>query len=724
MTALINLVVSSALDKQSEVHAKQMADFQITLEEKINALSTGSVKPEIEVASQASSNSQRSDTSQIEFIKTLIKPNFSSDDANAKYAQERLFKIQSKLESKIVTMSYTEPTDGTPPQHNYPKWRKGLIKFFKSLSPVLAEETEAFLDHINIDDFIQSKMSSINYPTLSDDDYPDMTKLWAMSALSNSVSADFEHLVDDSMTDIFPSLVNIHCTCRPNTDDDRAEELISFWDHRMNSSQTVSQFGCQLKAARDAYNAASTTDQISESQLIAALKNGIKKGAQSARYKEALMVMKFKVSNPNFNAMLLWLNQNCDKTKPIEPGQHSTVEQQASMARTRGGRGGGRGSRGRGGKGGRGRGGKGGKGNQNPSTTDTNNAGNNQNYYKVDDANGNQAITKEIADYRPRRPCFTKFEEGKCDIPDCPYNHDFTLTDLRTRMRSESKQHPSDDSSGSSAAISQTQSTSQPSAPTAASTTVTGGVHRYSEEQDDSDFDYTYDLGFGHSSSATSGFAHSVSATSGTKFYSYSSWTNQNLLQAFLSTAIVVLLSISGFPTLFCDFSTRFFDSLTKISTLVACCLLLLCKSVTRKFHHSVSHVAPCHRVKPQYQVILDGGCTFTMSGDKGLFVPSSLSPISESVGLAESGHAVKATHYGKIAVDGELIDALYVPDFRQTMISMGQLEKMGLTYKVAGNLRHFYTPNDSIYLSFNLSPNNLYILSPRQNSNSASTAA
>ena len=726
---LINFAVSSALDKQSEVQAKQMTDFQLSIEEKINALSTGDVKPDIEVASQASSSS---DTSQIEFIKTLIKPNFSSNDANAKYAQDRLYKIQTKLESQIVKLAYSKPTDGTPPKHNYPKWRKGLIKFFKSLSPVLAEETEAFLDHINIDDFIQGKMSSTAYPTLSDDDYPDMAKLAAMSALANSVSEDFEHLIDgDSMTDIFPSLVNIHCTCRPNTDDDRAEELISFWDQRMNSLQTVSQFGFQLKAARNAYNAASTTDQISESQLIAALKNGIKKGAQSARYAEALMVMRFKVSNPNFNSMLLWLDQNCDKTKPIDSGQPSAIEQQSSMARTRGGHGGGKGSRGRGGKGRRGRGGRGGKGNQNLSIADDNNTGNNQNYYKVDGANGNQAITKEISDYRPKRPCFTKFEEGKCDIPDCPYNHDFNLTDC-TRMRSESKQHPSDDSSSSSAAISQTQTTSQPSAPTAASTTVTEGMHSYPDEQDNSDFDFAYDLGF-RSSSATSGFSHSASATSGqqnlpmfgTKAYSTS--TNQNLLQAFLLTTIAVLFALSDFPARFCDLSTRIFDNSTKISTLVACCLLFLYKSVTKKFHHSVSHVslrsAPCHRVKPQYQIILDGGCTFTMSGDKGLFVPSSLSPIDESVGLAESGHAVKATHYGKIVVDGELVDSLYVPDFRQTMISMGQLEKMGLTYKVAGNLRHFYTPNDSIYLSFNLSPNNLYILSPRQNSNSASAA-
>ena len=92
------------------------------------------------------------------------------------------------------------------------------------------------------------------------------------------------------------------------------------------------------------------------------------------------------------------------------------------------------------------------------------------------------------------------------------------------------------------------------------------------------------------------------------------------------------------------------------------------------------------------------------MSGDKGLFVPSSLSPINESVGLAESGHAVKATHYGKISVGGQLIDALYVPDFRQTMIAMGQLEKMGLRYTTIGNIRHFLTPNNSVFLSFEFS--------------------
>ena len=109
------------------------------------------------------------------------------------------------------------------------------------------------------------------------------------------------------------------------------------------------------------------------------------------------------------------------------------------------------------------------------------------------------------------------------------------------------------------------------------------------------------------------------------------------------------------------------------------------------------------------------------MSGDKGLFVPSSLSPINESVGLAESGHQAKATHYGKISVNGHLIDALYVPDFRQTMISMGQLEKMGLRYTVIGNIRNFLTTNNAVYLSFTLASNNLYILS--SSANSASSA-
>ena len=92
---------------------------------------------------------------------------------------------------------------------------------------------------------------------------------------------------------------------------------------------------------------------------------------------------------------------------------------------------------------------------------------------------------------------------------------------------------------------------------------------------------------------------------------------------------------------------------------------------------------------------------------------------IDEDVGLAESGFSSKATHKGKIVIDGKTFDALYVPDFKQTMISMGQLERMGLQIQTKGNVRSFCTDKGDTYLSFYLAPNNLYPILPTHNSTS-----
>jgi hypothetical protein len=116
------------------------------------------------------------------------------------------------------------------------------------------------------------------------------------------------------------------------------------------------------------------------------------------------------------------------------------------------------------------------------------------------------------------------------------------------------------------------------------------------------------------------------------------------------------------------------------------------------------------------------------MSGDEGLFLPGSLVKIDESVSMAESGLSAKATHYGKICLNGHLIDALFVPQFKQTMISLGQLERLGLKYKEVNNFRDLITPSGSIFLSFTLTNNNLYELNNRNlartNSSSSATSA
>jgi hypothetical protein len=79
---------------------------------------------------------------------------------------------------------------------------------------------------------------------------------------------------------------------------------------------------------------------------------------------------------------------------------------------------------------------KGGKGSDPaPNPPISGNATYNQTYYKVEDADGNEIITKEVSDRRGTQPCFTKFQEGKCDREDCLYSHDFNLESRPERAR-------------------------------------------------------------------------------------------------------------------------------------------------------------------------------------------------------------------------------------------------------------------------------------------------
>lgn len=122
------------------------------------------------------------------------------------------------------------------------------------------------------------------------------------------------------------------------------------------------------------------------------------------------------------------------------------------------------------------------------------------------------------------------------------------------------------------------------------------------------------------------------------------------------------------------------------------------------------------HMTKNKYPIILDCGATFTMSGDKDLFISSSLIKLKqpEIIGLAESGMTSTATHVGKMIIDGRNLDAFYCPQFHQTMVSMGQLERLGLIYnKQNDTTRNFLTNTGEIYLSFHFTQNNLYQLTP-----------
>ena len=711
LAKLVNDTISVVLDKHKEEQARQMSEFQIAMEDKMKAIQSVYENDKSRVKTEPNeplnspkfhdqdSNSNASDTSEVEFIKRMVNPVYTNKDQNIKFAQDKLQKIQAKLEANIPKLTFSTSEVVT---HNYTKWQAALIKYYRSLSPVFAETTLNWLNSLNIEELVQENRMP-DFPVLSEEEYPEMVQLAAMTALQSSVSSDFEHLIDnETMTDIFPSLFGIHCVCRPGSDDDKASELCAFWDMKMDATQTATKFGRKLAEARKVYNDTSE-DKISDKQLMAALKNGIRKGAQHDRYEKALQTMSYKMKNPPFHVATVWLDLHCDKTQPKS-------QQQASAARSRGGKAGGRGGKGRGGKGAN-RGGKGGKGRGGEPDGQT--VWKNS-YYKVEDEDGNTTITKEISDYRSSRPCFTKFSDGKCDEPDCPYSHDFNLETAKTTSRVPQRAIVSAASE---------EKDSQPSQPSQQSSSAQPDDN-YGH---DSEFDYAHDLGF-----STSAASCAIPSSSSNK---------KNLINSFVDATIDIFLFLPILALL-----PVALETVTAISTTVTALLgdvtpgrlgfvlcssfvCLYCARVRRSNVKWSASAAGLHFVSlavktlvAQYKVILDCGCTFTMSGDRSLFDESSLVPIDESVGLAESGISVNATHYGKIHIGNRIIDALYVPDFKQTMVSMGQLEKMGLRYAAMGNMRNFLTPNGSIFLSFELANNNLYNLVSPSHSTSSST--
>ena len=154
MSSVMSASVSPSTTKRAAQKTKQLAEFQIAIEDRFTQLSTANkgIKDEADAQSNAGSNSTNS--SDVAFLKQFIKPQYQNADAVKKYEQDRLYKIQESLKANIPKLAYNKPDvssnptqdeDAVPLTHNYLQWQKALFKYYTSLSPVLAETTKIFL---------------------------------------------------------------------------------------------------------------------------------------------------------------------------------------------------------------------------------------------------------------------------------------------------------------------------------------------------------------------------------------------------------------------------------------------------------------------------------------------------------------------------------------------------------------------------------------------------
>jgi hypothetical protein len=537
-----------------------------------------------------------------------------------------------------------------------------------------------------------------------------------------------------------------------------------------------------LITATESDNDQYTKEQITKRQVYSAFISGIKKGAHKEAFEEALRILKFNTDskNPNLHAHALWLHRNCDRSKlnhrkPLET--HTYASHDVSAVRTRGGgKGGGRGGKG-GGRGGRGGKGKGkGKGNRTNSDSPPSGQINwRDTYYMVEDAEGKDTVTKPVPESQSSKPCFTFITHGKCTTPRCPFNHEFNIVDLREEHKGQkssnaetAEEEPEDPNYQSSSANTRSIPEEEEEEFDYAydmgfkhrSNCVTSNNFNYSKTTSNfSLFNYFSDLSTLFQLLLVQFFT-TIFSFSDVLLYMYiylfdtllsspSKIFNIVSTTLYLPTPSEATMGIISVPftlaTEIMRFASNLIDSHSlKIFTVqlqssvkyfgnLACAplafylflaltFLLIDGRVLKTFKTPIKMFANGSSVRNAvYKIILDCGCTFTMSGDRGLFIESTLVEINEDVGLAESGYSSRATHRGKILIDNRPIDALLVPDFKQTMVSMGQLERMGLTMTSSGTVRNFVTDKGDIFLSFYIAPNNLYPLLPRSESSSSS---
>ena len=551
--------------------------------------------------------------------------------------------------------------------------------------------------------------------------------------------------------------------------------------NQVGKNESITKFAKRVVEKARKTNGQYETPQISQEQIYSTVINGIKKGSQKEAYEKALDALKFNMASSrsvNIQATVLWLYRKCDKSK-------LPVPQSASLANYRGGGRGGRGGggRGRGGRGSRNNENK--NQSPVPEDSGsvtwketlyavTDQDGVDQVAKEIKERKNNQPCFKLITN----KSC-PLHQKGKC-----PYNHEFNIIDTRKSNSSSSNGTQSGPSAPPAPPIAPAADVSAAhfNSNNSNSDKQQSGMDSSdsSDNSDSSAFDYAYNLGFAQKSSAARSMRSISSNSLSTSFYSViSTLTNTDLLNdclhfvfmlwflllslphiLFSSVSVVSSMSdwcygvveqvlffvvpLALFQPIDIPMKSDFFTmdsigsynnilysvptltnlkSITDFDFLPLLILLALLVTYLRLTKtKSFKHLGFGARVRQAlYKIILDCGCTFTMSGDRGLFIESSLVTIHEEVGLAESGKMSIATHKGKMVVDGKIIDALYVPDFKQTMISMGQLERMGLTYsKTAHNVRSFLTDKGDVFLSFCIAPNNLYPLLSRSQSASA----
>ena len=641
-----------------------------------------------------------------------------------KKEMEQLLHIQNEYRSSIPKLSPGKDTGAA----NFRQWNTSFLAYLEVLHPDLHSVCKTVS---GMDFTAETSGQPVHLPPMPT--APDLTILRATSAIRNTCSAEYQHLIGTcGPHDLLPAYSALVQKFSPNSDIHRSSLLAGFWTRNILNHEDIDQYAAELVKISNEINSKMGTEHIKTIDLISNLKRGLLANAdRSDDYKTALQNLDFHSCN-QLPQLLLHLKKHCHETPSARPLL-------AYAARYRGG-GGGRGRGGRGGRGGReGRGAltrierdSDGRPSWGASYRDT--------YIVSKDQDGNTLVGKasKITRFCKEALCFTLLQEGKCEDPECRYRHEFNVATATSSSPDLSSRAtlvlPQPDSANTATA--QPQQPTQQQVPSVPPPSAPGGptneensAHAYAAIATNDEYPryisaeyfprgYVAIFGTGPTASKKiqvdtivtqeqANCSSNEQANCSTKEHANCSKEHANCskdcgeLRSEKSECGQEQANCSNKEQANCSTEEQ-----------ANCSILALAAnhraSVTRPHRNGVnilalaaSHRAPVTR--PKFPIIEDSGANRNMSPDKGLFV-GPLIPLAQEVRTAE-GVSTGVTASGTIQLDGQLLPCLYVPSFKQTMLAKSYFIRSGYTCNTTSNGKITYKhPDTLVRFDFQLS--------------------
>lgn len=716
----INLLIQQAVDNAMLTQSKQFTAEVSRLQAELTAAKlqaaaqsgTSDVKPKTTVKTEDSDSDNE--------IELLIKrPVFTNKDTSIKMDQERLARVKNKKLNQIPHLRNIESNTSTNVeeiQTNYEAWKIALLNYYQIVHPSFHKWIIQVASALDLD--VVQNDPDLQYPKIPDSlNMSTLDKIELKEATTATIK-DYAHLVDGlEPTDVVKAFFNVYVYFQPNSVDTRADKLEAIWTCKLQDDTPLSKFVVNIQRLAREINLQHGSTIITEDSMMSIVRKALKQSSRYPAYKQAL-VQSRTIRCKTVIQLANFLHNNRDKQAmpPLPPttaqanavrttNNHYYDRQTGTFVPRRGGRGGP--YRGRGGKGGKGRGGSQNSSSSGPPSNNPNSNPANGNphkptsYIKATDQNGSPVIGK-VRDYtRTSSHCIQKILYGTCTRPNCFYKHDFQVIDTSSSNNQGSGNNQQEDQRANADLPDQEGN----------STSLEDQQQQdpVDSQGDQADQEHEFFNAYAHAQDFVNDIGPNLALNV----------TDEIIFDPIQVALLFCLLPFRFLLTSFSVLartSVNILSSLSKkifriSSSLVSTSAWLLLSLYFRCSHQRCA-AADSSKTEARMPIILDSGATMAMSGDLSLFIRSSMVPIKSNIKLAQAGSKAHGTHIGKISINGKVIDCIYVPTFKQTLLSLGWFLNLGMTTTTStkGDML-IHLPDNSPYLTFRLTSNNLFYL-------------